>query len=91
MAGIRSTRHGSLSTDQDEDTKFKLAFVEALNDAQVAAKLTTIMRAANKDLVDQVASMRDDIRGLKTALADRDATIAQYQGEVRRLQLQKTP
>ena len=46
------------------------------------------MRAANKDLVDQVASLRDEVRGLKTALADRDATIAQLQGEVRGLRLQ---
>ena len=88
MAGGRTTRHGSLSTDPDEDTKFKLAFVEALSDTQVAAKLTTLMRAANKDLVDQVASLRDEVRGLKTALADRDATIAQLQGEVRGLRLQ---
>ena len=88
MAGGRTTRHESLSTDPDEDTKFRLAFVEALGDAQVAAKLTTIMRAANKDLVDQVASLREEVRGLKTALADRDATIAQLQGEVRGLRLQ---
>ena len=31
MAGGRTTRHGSLSTDPDEDTKFRLAFVEALS------------------------------------------------------------
>ena len=52
-----------MTNDLDsEDTKFKLAFVEALED--------------------------DQVRGLKTALADRDDTIAQLQGEVRRLRLQ---
>ena len=83
----RGKDHQAWCTDPDEDTKFKLAFMEALGDAQVAAKLTTIMRAANKDLVDQVASLREEVRGLKTALADRDATIAQLQGEVRGLRL----
>ena len=43
-----------------------------LEDDQVVAKLTTIMRAANKDLMDQVSSPREEVRGLKTALADRD-------------------
>ena len=78
MAGGRTTRHGSLSTDPDEDTKFRLAFVEALGDAHVAAKPITIMRAANKDLVDQGASLREEIRSLKTASAVRDATITQH-------------
>ena len=67
-----------MTNDPDsEDTKFKLAFVEALEDDQVVAKLTSIMRAANKDLMDQVSSLRGEVRSLKTALADRDDTIAQ--------------
>ena len=92
MAGKRGnskTRQGSVTNDPDsEDTKFKLAFVEALGDDQVVAKLTTIMRAANKDLTDQVSALREEVRSLKTALADRDDTIAQLQGEVRGLRLQ---
>ena len=66
-----------MTNDPDsEDTEFKLAFVEALKDDQVVAKLTSIMRAANKDLMDQVSSLRGEVRSLKTALADRDDTIA---------------
>ena len=45
--------------------------------------------AANKDLVNQVASLSKEVLGLKTALADWDATIAQLQGEVQGLRLQK--
>ena len=87
--GTNKTRQGSVTNDLDsEHTKFKLAFVEALEDDQVVAKLTTILRAANKDLMDQVSSLHEEVRSLKTVFADRDDTIAQFQGEVRGLRLQ---
>ena len=72
--------------DQERDAQFKLAFLESLDDPQIATKLGRIVTEANKHLVDLISSLREEVTSLKTALCDRDATIAQLRGEVQRLE-----
>ena len=59
---------------------------EALGDPQIQAKLKATVKAANHDLLEVVASLRDEVRSLRATLADRDATIAALQSEVQVLQ-----
>ena len=72
--------------DQERDAQFKLAFLESLDDPQIATKLGKLVTDANKHLVDLISTLREEVTSLRTALHDRDATIAQLRGEVQRLE-----
>ena len=72
--------------DQERDAQFKLAFLESLDDPQIATKLGKIVTDANKHLVDLISTLREEVTSLRTALHDRDATIAQLRNEVQRLE-----
>ena len=75
--------------DQDQESaSFKLAFLESLVDPQVATKLTQLLTAANKNIVDSISGLQAEIHTLKDKIAERDATIEELQGEVRQLRLQ---
>ena len=75
---------GSTSeTDPDQDqvsTSFKLAFLESLDEPQVATKLTQLLTAANKNVVDSISGLQAEIRILKDKVAERDATIEELRG-----------
>ena len=60
----------------EQEVEFKLSFLEALDDEQVCKKLVKIMKSATSDLVQTISSLRDEVRSLKTQVADRDNTIA---------------
>ena len=75
--------------DQDQESAFfKLALLESLDDPQVATKLTQLLTAANKNIVDSISGLQAEIRTLKDKVAERDATIEELQGEVCQLRLQ---
>lgn len=90
----RSQAKGSVSqldTDtlidaQEQDVAFKLSFLEALDDPQVAAKLGQIVANANAEVLGIVSSLREEVSALKSALADRDAVIAELRAEVQEIQ-----
>ena len=78
--------HQHEECDPDErDAEFKLAFMEALNDGQIAETLQRILRGANQELTDSITSLRTEVRSLQAALADRDTTIAELRAEVQQL------
>ena len=54
----------------------------------MATKLTQLLTAANKNIVDSIFGPQAEIRTLKDKVTERDATIEQLQGEVRQLRLQ---
>ena len=82
----RGKRSSGVSRDQDDqDAQFKLAFYEALDDPEVASKLARIISKANKDLIEHISSLRQEVRTLRSALQERDATIAELKSEVQRL------
>ena len=54
----------------------------------MATKLTQLLTAANKNIVDSISGLQAEIRTLKDKVAERDATIEELQGEVRQLRLQ---
>ena len=78
-------RKGSASQSSKEDALFKFRVEEALDDEQVAAKLVKIIKSGNQDLLDGLASLRADVKSLRAALADRDATIVELRTEIRKL------
>ena len=84
---LGSTYENDPNQDQ-ESTSFKLAFLESLDDPQVATKLTQLLTAANKNIVDSISGLQAKYRTLKDKVAEWDATIEELQGEVRELGLQ---
>ena len=82
----RGKRGSGAARDQDDqDAAFKLAFYEALDDPEVASKLERIITKANKDLVEHISSLRQEVRTLRSDLQERDATIAELRSEVQLL------
>ena len=82
----RGKRGSGAARDQDDqDAAFKLAFYEALDDPEVASKLARIITKANKDLVEHISSLRQEVRTLRSDLQERDATIAELRSEVQLL------
>lgn len=73
------------SSPEDHDALFKLALCEALDDQQIALKLARIVAQANKDLIDNVNSLRAEVRTLRSSLQERDATIEELRGEIQQL------
>ena len=73
---------------EEQEVEFKLSFLEALDDQQVCQKLVQIMKTAASDLVQTFSSLRDEVRSLKSQVADRDNTIAQMRQEIQELQYQ---
>ena len=55
---------------------------------QLPTKLTQLLTAANKNIVDSISGLQAEIRTLKDKVAERDATIEELQVEVRQLRLQ---
>ena len=86
QADLDAQSQGASFDPDDQDVRFKLALEEALGDPQIQAKLKATVKAANHDLLEVVASLRDEVRSLRGALADRDTTIAALQSEVQVLQ-----
>ena len=87
----RSQLGSTSETDPDQDQEsasFRLAFLESLDDSQVATKLTQLLTAVNKNIVDSISGLQAEIRTLKDKVAERDATIEKLQREVRQLRLQ---
>ena len=82
------SRNQSGYDEDEQDALFKLSFEEALDDPQIAAKMVGIMRTANKEILDSISSLRQEVKQLKAAVAERDATITELQGEVAKLHLQ---
>lgn len=75
-----------MSHDQDDEvTLAKLSLLEELDDEDVVAKLTRIIKAATREVVENLDSLRGEVRTLKAALQDRDATIKDLKSEVRDL------
>ena len=81
------SRNQSGYNEDEHDALFKLSFEGALDDPQIAAKRVGIMRTANKEILDSI-SLRQEVKHLKAAVAERVATIAELQGEVAKLHLQ---
>ena len=86
QADLDAQSQGASFDPEELDVRFKLALEEALGDPQIQAKLKATVKTANHDLLEVVASLRDEVRSLRTTLADRDATIAALQSEVQVLQ-----
>ena len=78
-------RKGSTSQPGEEDILFRLRLVEALDDQQVTDKFVQIIRAGNQDLLDSLSTLHAEVKSLRAELADRDATIVNLRGEIRRL------
>ena len=74
------SRNQSGYDEDEQDALFKLSFEEALDDPQIAAKMAGIMRTANKEILDSISSLRQEVKQLKAA--------AELQGEVAKLHLQ---
>ena len=82
---------GKGSTSQqglDSGDDFMLAFMESLDDDQVAAKLSRIIKGCNQEILDSVSTLSAQVQSLKQALAQRDAVINDLQTEVRELRQQ---
>ena len=71
---------------EEREVLFKLAMEQALGDHQIQAKIKETVKAANQALLEIVSSLRDEVRSLRTAIADRDATITALQSELQLLQ-----
>ena len=82
------SRNQSGYDEDEQDAQFKLSFEEALDDPQIAAQMAGIIRTANKEILDSISSLRQEVKQLKAAVAERDATITELQGEVAKLHLQ---
>lgn len=83
----KSGRGSTSQQDSDEDALFKLGFVQALDDPVIEAKLVKMMKAANKEIADGMAALRQEVKQLKEAAAQKDATISELRGEIHQLQL----
>ena len=82
----RGKRNSGASRDpDDQDAQFKIAFYEALDDPEVASKLARIISKANRDLVEHISSLRQEVRSLRSSLQERDATIVELRREVKLL------
>ena len=82
---------GKGSTSQqglDSGDDFMLAFMESLDDDQVAAKLSRIIKGCNQEILDSVSTLSAQVQSLKQALAQRDAVINDLPTEVRELRQQ---
>ena len=86
QADLDAQSQGTSLSPEEDDVRFKLALEEAIGDPQIQAKLKATVKAANQDLLEVVSSLRDEVRSLRAALADRDTTIAALQNEVQVLQ-----
>ena len=62
-----------------------LAFIEALDDPEIAFKLARMISKANKDLVDHISTLPQEVRSLRSSLQERDTTIAESRSEVQLL------
>ena len=69
----------------EQEVNFRLAFQEALDDPAIANKLAKIVKSTNQDLIDSMNSVMAEVRSLRASLAQRDATIAELRGEIKRL------
>ena len=85
--GAVGKESGKQSNLEDEDVLFKLSFVQALEDPQVESKFIKMMCEANKQIADSVSALREEVRSLKAASDQKDATIAELRGEVSQLRL----
>ena len=85
--GAAGKESGKQSNLEDGDVLFKLSFVQALEDPQVESKLIKMMCEANKQIADSVSALREEVRSLKAASDQKDATIAELRGEVSQLRL----
>ena len=82
----RGKRKSGASRDRDDqDAQFKLAFYEALDDPEVASKLARIISKANKDLVEHISTLRQEVRSLRSSLQELDATNTELRSEVQLL------
>ena len=73
---------------EEQDATFKLSFLESLDDPQVEAKLIRLLSAATKNLDENISALREEVRTLRDAVAQKDAAIEELRGEVRHLRLQ---
>ena len=73
---------------EEQDAIFKLSFLESLDDPQVEAKLIRLLNAATKNLDENISALRQEVRTLRDAVAQKDAPIEELRGEVRHLRLQ---
>ena len=86
QADLDTQAQGESLDPEEKEVLFKLALEQALGDPQIQAKLKATVQAANHVLLEAVSSLRDEVRSLRSSLADRDATIAALQSEVQVLQ-----
>ena len=77
----RSASQGAPSAEE-QDSSFKLAFVEALNDPEVVRGLTKLIREANKDILEVVGNLRAEVKSLRDTVQQRDASINKLQLEL---------
>ena len=73
---------------EEQDATFKLSFLESLDDPQVEAKLIRLLSAATKNLDENISALREEVRTLRDAVAQKDAAIEELRGEMRHLRLQ---
>ena len=69
--GKGSTSQAGLDSGED----FTLAFMESLDDKQVAANLSRRMESSNQEILDNVTSLSAQVQSPKEALGQRDAVI----------------
>ena len=86
----RGSKKGAQGRDSvtqldEQEAAFRLSLQEAFSDPAIVEKLSNIIKTANKDLVDNVSSLRTEVTALRAALADRDAQIAALQSDVQHL------
>ena len=86
-SGSKKGAQGRDSVTQldEQEAAFRLSLQEAFSDPAIVEKVSNIIKTANKDLVDNVSSLRTEVTSLRAALADRDAQIAALQSDVQHL------
>ena len=67
---------------EEREVLFKLALGQALGDPQIQAKMKETVKTANQDLLEVVSYLQDEVRSLRAALADHDATVTALQSEL---------
>ena len=63
----------------------RLSLEEAFGDPAIIQKFSNIVKSANKELVENVSSLRTEVTSLRAALANRNAQIAALQSDVQHL------